>query len=315
MADPVVTPDDTSRPDDGDGGTPRPDAIPDIRPKSSSFETVSITVVNRRRFLALTGALTTTTLAGCTSDDGQSTVDGGSTADDPATDTVGEDTSTGSSDASTDTPAETETDTETQTEEPTETASANAAIEIVSDELVVEEGEYSTDVYVAAEVTNSGEGRSGPIELVAEFYDGDGNYLDNTSQYLQTLGAGETWAARVPKLTNAEAVDDYELGGEFTEQAPAFSPEGLALEGSEMQVGEREAVVTGQIANDRGEAVSYLQAVGTIYDADGVVIGDEWTNVNDVPADRSWSFELTWLGQDRLGEADSHEVHFTDSVF
>ena len=262
--------------------------------------------MERRRFLALTGALTTTTLAGCSGDDPQS-VGGGKTADPTSTTTQ---TSSGTAnDVVTTEPAEPQTPTNTAT------PAGQAQVNITNDELVVQEGEYSTEVYVAATVKNEGTARSGPIKITAEWYDAEGNYLDNDGQYLQTLGAGETWAARVYALVDAEKIEDYAAKGKFSSESPNFSPEGLSLTGSEMKVGDGEVIVSGTVKNGTGGTASYIQATGTVYNSDGVVLGDNWTNTSDVPAGRSWKFETSWLARDRASEADSHKVFITDSAF
>ncbi|MFC5970044.1 FxLYD domain-containing protein [Halomarina salina] len=268
--------------------------------------------MNRRRYLALTGALTTTALAGCSESGETSTVDGGKTADPASTDTE-----TPAPTSGTENDVATERATETETEPETATPTGEAALEVISEELVVDEGEYSTDVYVAAEIENTADVPSGLIELKAEWFDGDGNYLDNSTQYLRTLGAGETWNARVYALmSDGEKIEDYSLGGEFQTQSPNFSPEGLALGETELKVGDNDAVVNGGVQNNRGEEVGYIQAIAKFYNADGAVVGTGRDNVLEVPADRTWSFEASWLGYgDRLGDIDDFEVVITDSPY
>jgi hypothetical protein len=231
--------------------------------------------MERRRFVAGAGAGLATVFAGCAGE----------------TEQVGDDSSNGSA---ADRPE-------------TETPSEGAQISIESEELIVEEGEYTTDAYVAAEVVNEGDGRSGPIELKADWYNSDGNYLDDTVTYLQTLAAGETWAARIYALADAEKIEKFELAGDFTTE-PAVGVEGLSVASSEMKTGDGEVIVSGEIKNSTGDEVSYVEAIGTIYDSDGVVLGDTWTNTTGLPADRSWSFETSWITRGRAGEADEHDV-------
>lgn len=189
------------------------------------------------------------------------------------------------------------------------------ALEIVEHELVVEEGEFSTDVYVEALIENSGDALSGNIELQADWYNADGNYLDNSRNWLVSLGAGESWEARIYHLgSNSETVDDYELEGEFTEEPAAINPAGLELLDSEMQVGENEVVVTGEIENTSDEIQNYVAATAKIYDEDGLVLGDNFTNVSDLRAGETWAFEVSWHGRDRVDRAASHEVLTADTV-
>lgn len=163
-------------------------------------------------------------------------------------------------------------------------------------------------------VENSGEAPSGTIELQADWYDEGGDYLDNSNAYLQSLGAGETWAARVYFLgTGAENVDDYEIEGEYDTESPNFEIEGLELLEDEMEVSDREAVIRGRVENNTGEEQSYVEAIGKVYDSDGIVLGDNWTNVSDLRDGDTWSFDTTWRGRDRITEATDHEILITDS--
>lgn len=255
----------------------------------------------RRYYLAAAG-ISLIALAGCTSSSTED-VEGG-TRDNESTN----ESNTESSNESNTADAE---DTEGDDDE----NEGTPALEIIEHELVVEEGEFSTDVYVEALIENSGDAPSGNIELQADWYNADGNYLDNSRNWLVSLGAGESWEARIYHLgSNSETVDDYELEGEFTEEPAAINPAGLELLDSEMQVGENEVVVTGEIENTSGEIQNYVAATAKIYDEDGLVLGDNFTNVSDLRAGETWAFEVSWHGRDRVDRAASHEVLTADTV-
>lgn len=244
-----------------------------------------------------------TSLAGCTGSEedpngGTEEIDTGSP---DGTETVAE----------TETATETATETETQTETQTQTETATASIETISDELVVDEGEFFTEVYVAATVENVGDAPSGMIELNVEWYDEDGNYMSNDSAYMQSLGAGETWAAHVDYAgSNVEGVDDYEIGGDYDRRFTRATPDGLTLLDSEMLVGE-DVVIKGEVENGTGEDQSYVEAIVDIYNDDGVIMDEVWTNVTDLPDGETWSFDVTWFGSRRIEEAADHEVLLT----
>ncbi|WP_255595025.1 FxLYD domain-containing protein [Haloprofundus salilacus] len=137
--------------------------------------------------------------------------------------------------------------------------------------------------------------------------------MDNSSAYLQSFGAGETWAARVSYLgTSAEEVAAYELEGEYDREPPIPVGDGLELLDSEMKVGEDEVIISGQIENGTGDNVSYLEVIGKIYDEGGIVLGDEWTNVTDIPAGETWLFEMSWLGWERVTAADDYEISLAE---
>lgn len=195
-------------------------------------------------------------------------------------------------------------------------ASGEPAIETVEEELVVEEGEFSTEAYVDARVENSGDAASGMIELTADWYDGDENYLDNDSAYLQTLPAGEVWNPHVRFLgSDAEAVEDYELNGEFELEPIDFDPEGLDLVDDELMAGEDEIEVRGEVENNTGDEVGYIQAIATFYNADGEIIGDDRANVTDVPDSESWSFTIAMLEHRRVDEVEDYQVRIADSAW
>ena len=256
--------------------------------------------MERRKFLS---TATLVALAGCTGDDTEE-------MDDSADDETRTGTTTTTGEETTEDGEETTADDDDGDSD----SAGEPSLEITGHELVVEEGDYTTEAYVEATVENTGDAPSGTVELSVDWYDGDENYMDNDSWYLQSLGAGETWAARVYFLgTGAEEVESYEIDGEFDTEPPSFDPEGLTLAAHDMKVGEDEAVIEGEIDNETGSEVSYVEVIGKVYDADGVLLGDEWTNVSDLPAGETWTFDLSWRGRDRMDRVDDYEIRFTDS--
>lgn len=256
--------------------------------------------MQRRHFLASTGLALTTTVAGCGED--TEDIEGGSRDETDTPEDDGE--------------AELEETTETPTSEEG-TPEGEASLEITNHELHVEEGDFSTDVFVEAVIENSGDGRSGNIELQADWYDADGNYLGNDTEWLTTLNAGETWEARVYYFGgDSDDIDDYEIDGEFSPPSGTIDPEGLELLSSEMSVSEddREAEVRGEVENTSGDDQDYVAAIAKVSDDAGVVLGDDWTNVTDLRAGETWRFSIGWRGRDRTSRAASHEVLLTDSI-
>ncbi|WP_226479118.1 FxLYD domain-containing protein [Natrinema amylolyticum] len=197
----------------------------------------------------------------------------------------------------------------------------SADLEIVDHEMVLDEEGYGTDVYVEATVENNGSTPSGDVDLRVDWYDSDGNYLDNDTAQLTSLGDGERWVARVYNLLTDEAdIDDYELEGEFSEDAYEPTDE-LSLVGSSMNVvdeefGDGELNVRGEVSNDSDAAQSYVEAVAKIYDDDGNVLGDDRTNITDLPGGETWAFTIDYFSRDvdnRAGEAADHEILIKDS--
>lgn len=254
--------------------------------------------MQRREWIRTLGSGAVVALAGCT---------GGGETDEAAEAAV---TGSPSGDP---TDGTTPTEAEPETEPGTPSSSGEPDIVIQDHELAVDEGEFSTDVYVAATIENAGSAPSGAVELTADWYDADGNYVDNDKAFLQSLGARERWAARVYHLgSDSERVDGYEFAGQFQTNPPEMDPEGLDVRETSMNVGEDEAVVRGRVTNDRSSAASYVQATAKIYDADDVVLDDVWTNVTDVPSGETWAFDVSWRGRDRVAEAADHAVWITD---
>lgn len=249
--------------------------------------------MNRRSLLVGTGASLTALIAGCTE---SSDVEGGSRDDEESTD----EESTGE-----------------------ESPSESANLEIVDHELVVEEGDFSTDVYVEAIVENTGEVPSGAVRLQADWYDGDGNYLDNDTDRLTMLGEGETWSARVYYLgSGAEDIDDYEIEGEFDEDTYE-PPEGVSLVDSSMNVeeddfGGMEVIVEGRVENETDEDLSYVEVIAIIYNDSGDVLGDAWTNVTELRAGETWAFDFPHFGpaiRNRAEQATDHNIRIKTSAW
>lgn len=190
------------------------------------------------------------------------------------------------------------------------------AIEVIEHELVADTSGITEDVYVEAIVENTGDAASGQVELNADWFNPDGNYLDDDRAYLRSLPAGDTWEARIYALAyDSDDVGDYELSGEFDTDPVAFDPEGLSLEHSEMLVGENEVSVQGEITNNADEEQSYVEATVLISDADGIIMDSERTNASDVPPGETWAFEVTWRGRDRVDRAERMEVLIADVLF
>lgn len=189
-----------------------------------------------------------------------------------------------------------------------------AEIAVHEDELIVDDSGFTTDVYVAATVENVGDAPSGEIELAADWYNEDGDYLDNDRAWLQTLRPGETWLARVRYLGgDGETVADYDLSGEVGDDPPTAA-DGLVLEDDhEMRVGEDEAVVEGRITNDTGTDQSYLEVIALFYDEECRVLADEWTNVTDVADGDTWAFDVTWFDLARIDDVAAYDLVVSNS--
>lgn len=195
----------------------------------------------------------------------------------------------------------------------TTTAQADEAdLELHDHELIVEEDDITDEVYVEAILENVGDSPSGQVDLEVDWYDDEGNYLEDNREWLYTFPPGETWEARIYALGGAAEIADYELETDSDETVDVLDPDGLSAVDSEMQVGDRAVEIAGEIENETGEEAGYIQAIATIYDED-VVLADDRTNVTDVPAGETWAFEISWRGRDRVDRADDYEIRITDA--
>lgn len=189
----------------------------------------------------------------------------------------------------------------------------DAQIEITDHELVHDDSGFSTETYVAATVENTGDGPTGEISIEASWYS-EGDYLDADTVYLQTLGAGETWLARVEYLgSGGEDIDDYELEYEVEADPPSAS-DGLDLAESDMRVGEDEVIIEGRVENNTDDDQSYIQATAKLYNSDGAVLDDVWTNVTDVPEGETWAFDVSWFEPGRTEEVADYEIVISNRV-
>lgn len=281
--------------------------------------------MDRRRYLSVLGLCLGTGLAGC-SGGGTETVGNQATSEASSTSaaaTSASSTSSGtvtSGEKSTQTAESTPTESATAESTPTDTqttAGTSASVAIVSEELKIQEGDYSTEAWVVAEVENQGDSRTGQIHLQAQFYNSAGDLIENGEEYLDTLDTGETWYATVPLLAgDASEVDDYELSGEVTQRPPNYDPEGLEVLESELQKGDYDTIVTGRVKNNRNSTVDYIQATVKFYADETTVLSSDWTNVTDLKAGGTWKFEVSFLGFGESPEMLSdHKVLLTDSAF
>lgn len=182
-----------------------------------------------------------------------------------------------------------------------------AAVGLVEHERITLEEADETGV--EARIENAGNGRSGSVELEVSWYDGDGDFLDDNSADLRALRSGETWIARVyPRFVDAEDVEDYEAV--LVYDHPNFgTPDGLTIDESELHVN-GDARIHGALSNETGEELSYVAAIGRVFDAEGRVLGDDWTNGSYIEDGATWRFDLSYddVDRSRLDAIERYEV-------
>lgn len=84
-------------------------------------------------------------------------------------------------------------------------------IEITEQELVVEEGEYTTDVYVEGIAKNNADSEASSISVEVTTFDSAGNQLETYSDYTSGLPPNETWAFKTNIYQEPDEFDEYEI--------------------------------------------------------------------------------------------------------
>jgi hypothetical protein len=82
----------------------------------------------------------------------------------------------------------------------------------------------------------------------------------------------------------------------------------VALLESDLQTSEDEASVSGRVENNTGGELTYIEAIAQVYDGDGNVLGDEYTNETGIPEGETWSFSVEFFGFGRIDEIVDHDV-------
>ncbi|ELY98802.1 hypothetical protein C481_16412 [Natrialba asiatica DSM 12278] len=84
-------------------------------------------------------------------------------------------------------------------------------LEIAEHDLVVDEGEFMTDITIEGLVGNNSDEMANYVQVTARIYDADGNqfdsYLDNTTD----LAAGNSWSFENMGPRGAEDIDSYDI--------------------------------------------------------------------------------------------------------
>lgn len=279
--------------------------------------------MRRRRYLAAIGALTTTSLAGCSGGGGGTTdsptdtqVSTASDTPQPATSqTGGTQTATTRSDASTDVATETESETDTATtDETTETPTGGASLRVGERaELTVNtEGDIASAVGGAL-VTNVGSAATGRLTASATFLDADGNELTTETSEIATLPAGKQWYSFVLVIGEAaEAAESYELAHDYEETPPNFTTEGITEVSSSSERQDDTLTITGGVRNETERLLSNVQATAFLYLDEGQreIVGTLEDGTDELGAGETWAYELSTQG---VSEIAGTEVRYSYS--
>lgn len=128
------------------------------------------------------------------------------------------------------------------------------------------------------------------------------NSDDDPTETAATGGGDDTTETPETETTTTEAP---ETTVETTEQAKAKIVEHDSYE-KEFELG-----VEGKVKNVTDSTLDYLEVEVKFYDKDGNRIGDNFTNVEDLGAGKTWEFSLMFLED---GEFDSYELSATTNA-
>ncbi|WP_135662157.1 FxLYD domain-containing protein [Halorhabdus rudnickae] len=192
---------------------------------------------------------------------------------------------------------------------------AQPDVQLQSHELVTEESEYTTEIYVAAVVENTGQGATGGVGLTVNWFDGNGDYIDDSDQSIATMAAGETWAARIYTITDPDRVADYELTLGDVGNSPTAAP-ALEVSDTRLLVGDNNAKITGTVRNTGSDRIDSIDIIGKFYDADDTLLFTESALFfEDLAAEESSNFEIERLSSRRLTQIEDYEVVLGSTTF
>lgn len=122
------------------------------------------------------------------------------------------------------------------------------------------------------------------LELVVDWYDEGGNYLNWESVRVPALGSNKSWYVHVERSID-RLVDSFEATASGIPQERTV-PDGLEIRSSEVNdVGD----VNGILSNTRSSEVG-VNLVATVYDDDGWLTNVGRTTQRRIPAGADWEF-------------------------
>jgi hypothetical protein len=171
---------------------------------------------DRRKFLLLTGAAVTTSLAGCSgADDDEEYQEGNGEAEadeeeEADADEEPEGEEEPEDDEEEDEEEELDEEEVEQREEGTDVLEFGDLV-ITEHELHEEEGDYSDDIWVEGVVENQDDEPYDSVTVAVRAYNADGQQLDRYLDTTSDLQAGGEWAFEVTILEDLDDFDDFDI--------------------------------------------------------------------------------------------------------
>lgn len=274
--------------------------------------------MDRRAFLATFLAGSTTVIAGCSSDGGDTPADAGTrtTATDTATSTgartgttrTGSRTTTRDRTTTATEPATAEpTPTETETAEPTptETQTPQVGLSVEQSSLVEYEAYDETMLAVDGVLRNTSDRPLSYVEASAQFLDSSNTVIGESLTNLTPLLSGGGWKFRIDYYSEqdrpASDVESYQLFTDFRRASGVPGSPNLDVTDSELvektEFGETSKAVQGTIRNTGDSSLEYVEANAQFLDADGIIVGSFISNTENLQSDQSWAFEVDYFSE------------------
>lgn len=214
------------------------------------------------------------------------TTEGGTTMD-------GGNTTTEESSAKNST-TETEVATTTEMQTATPSGSGEGSLEVAESELVVEEGQYTTDIAMTGLLENTGNAVLRIPEIKVTFYDDSDSVLSNSTRSIVFLEPGDKWDVRVSYLEDTTpARGEIEVTSSETYQTELGIPDPLKLTKENLETG-AEPTINATLQNTSDSPVDPV-AFAVFYAEDNVALGGTLDTLSGLAGGESWSITLESL--------------------
>jgi hypothetical protein len=275
--------------------------------------------MRRRKYLALGGVVALGGLAGCS---GGSESNGGSggTGTTATSTTGGQETTetttrtTTTTGEPTDTQTATSTPTQTRTSTPTQTTTATPAgggtgsLDVVESELVIDEGQYTTDIAMTGLLENTGSGTLRVPELDIRFYDDSDSVLSSTTSTIAFLAPGDRWDVRESYLEDTTpARGEINVASTEVFQTQLGIPSPLELTEQNLETG-TEPTISATLRNTSDDSID-VSAFAVFYAENSVALADSLDTLSGLAGGESWAVTL-----DPLIVGDERAQRVTDST-
>lgn len=275
--------------------------------------------MRRRKYLALGGVVALGGLAGCS---GGSESNGGSggTGTTATSTTGGQETTetttrtTTTTGEPTDTQTATSTPTQTRTSTPTQTTTATPAgggtgsLDVVESELVIDEGQYTTDIAMTGLLENTGSGTLRVPELDIRFYDDSDSVLSSTTSTIAFLAPGDRWGVRESYLEDTTpARGEINVASTEVFQTQLGIPSPLELTEQNLETG-TEPTISATLRNTSDDSID-VSAFAVFYAENSVALADSLDTLSGLAGGESWAVTL-----DPVIVGDERAQRVTDST-